>query len=231
MATSIKLVSTDANGVQGNDDSGSGSISADGHYVVFASDASNLVLGDTNGSTDVFRKDVLTGLITRVSTDANSNQGNGFSGRPSISADGRYVVFASDASNLVPGDTNGSTDVFRKDVQTGVIIRVSTDANNNQANGRNDLSVSNISGDGRYVVFASDASNLVPDDTISKDVFRKDVQTGAITRLSTDKNFINIFDQTISADGGHVAFSSYSLLMPAADLFLRDLSTGGITRV
>ena len=125
--------------------------------------ASNLVPGDTNGTYDVFVKDLQTGAITRVSTDANGGQGNANSYTPSISADGRYVAFTSYASNLVPGDTNGTSDVFVRDLQTGAITRVSTDADGDQGNST--AGGISISADGRYVAFNSDASNLVPDDT------------------------------------------------------------------
>jgi Tol biopolymer transport system component len=110
----LTLVSGDEQrGIQGNGDSYDPSISADGRYVAFTSEASNLVPGDTNGVADVFVRDLQTGAITRVSTDASGNQGNQRSeGDASISADGRYVAFTSQASNLVPGDTNGGADVF-----------------------------------------------------------------------------------------------------------------------
>ena len=139
------------------------SISGDGRYVAFASDASDLVPGDTNNAPDVFVRDLQTGTIMRVSTDKNGGQGNAISYAPSISADGRYVAFDSDASNLVPGDTNGTLDVFVRDLQSGAITRVSTGAMAIRAM-RQSLS-SDISADGRYVVFESTASNLVPGDT------------------------------------------------------------------
>src|SRR5260370_1067500 len=104
--------------------SGSGpSISADGRYVAFRSDASNLVPGDTNGTEDVVVRSLQAGAIASVSTNAGGDQGNSFSSNPSISADGRYVAFISGAFNLVPGDTNGTQDVFVRDLQTGAITR------------------------------------------------------------------------------------------------------------
>jgi Tol biopolymer transport system component len=95
-----------------------GSISADGRFVAFSSFADNLVAGDTNGTYDVFVKDLQTGTITRVSTDSAGTQGNSASLNPPISADGRFVAFDSEASNLVADDTNGHRDVFVKDLQT-----------------------------------------------------------------------------------------------------------------
>jgi WD40-like Beta Propeller Repeat len=88
------------------------SISADGRYMAFLSSANDLVSGDTNGTYDAFVKDLQTGAITRVSTEANGSQGNSDSIRPSVSADGRYVAFTSGASTLLPGDTNNAGDVF-----------------------------------------------------------------------------------------------------------------------
>src|SRR5207249_4673670 len=114
-------VSVASGGAQGNAASGwsfvgtGPAISADGRYVAFDSLASNLVGGDTNGFADIFVHDRLSGATERVSVDSSGAQGNGSSGyfyRPSISADGRYVAFPSLASNLVPGDTNGTWDTF-----------------------------------------------------------------------------------------------------------------------
>ncbi|MHB1466897.1 MAG: TolB family protein, partial [Thermoleophilia bacterium] len=133
----ISRVSTDSLGAQAT---GGGSyypaISADGRYVTFFSDATNLVTGDGNALTDVFVKDTQTGAITRVSTDSGGAQATGGgSYSPAISADGRYVTFFSDATNLVTGDGNALTDVFVKDTQTGATTRVSTDSLGAQGNG------------------------------------------------------------------------------------------------
>jgi Tol biopolymer transport system component len=245
-AVDIIHVSTDANGNEGNGVSFHPSISADGRYVAFASTASNLVPGDTNGTYDVFVRDLQTGSIARVSTDVNGGQSNGNSFDQSISADGRYVAFTSGASNLVPGDTNGSEDVFVRDLQTDAITRVSTDVNGGQGNGRS--SNQSISADGRYVTFTSLASNLVPGDTdfvphgttFGIDVFVKDLQTGAITCISTDANGKPANQSggggsSISADGRYVAFTSdLSNLVPGdanhtSDVFVKDLQTGSIT--
>ncbi|HZD03663.1 MAG TPA: hypothetical protein VE173_02060, partial [Longimicrobiales bacterium] len=103
-------------------------ISADGRYVAFESDATNLVAGDTNALSDVFVKDTQTGTTTRVSTDSAGGESDGGSFDMTISADGRYVAFESDATNLVPGDGNAARDDFVKDRQTGATTRVSTDS-------------------------------------------------------------------------------------------------------
>jgi Tol biopolymer transport system component len=112
-------MSVDSLGNQGNNFSAGSSISGNGQYVAFVSAATNLVSGDTNNSTDIFVHDRLTGETTRVSVDSAGNQGNGDSTLPSISADGRFVAFESRASNLIPADTNNSSDVFVHDRLTG----------------------------------------------------------------------------------------------------------------
>src|SRR2546425_47262 len=128
--------------------------------------ASNLVPGDTNGLADVFVHDRQTGTTTRVSVDSSGAQGNAGSYDPSMSADGRYVVFTSDASNLVPGDTNGVSDVFVHDLLTGATTRASVDSGGAQGNGRSKCSIgTSISFDGRTVGFISEADDLVPGDT------------------------------------------------------------------
>jgi Tol biopolymer transport system component len=106
-------VSVNSAGEEGNAPSQASSLSATGRFVAFSSIASNLVPGDTNGVTDVFVHDRKTGVTTRVSVDSAGGEGNGDSAGPSISASGRFVAFTSAASNLVPGDTNGTEDVRR----------------------------------------------------------------------------------------------------------------------
>ena len=112
-------VSVDSGGVQSNGESFLPTISADGRYVAFYSDASDLVSGDTNGERDVFVHDRQTNTTTRVSINSSGAQSNGFSYFASLSADGRYVAFYSDATNLVYNDTNGVGDIFVHDMQTG----------------------------------------------------------------------------------------------------------------
>ena len=156
-------------------------VSADGRYVVFQSPASNLVAGDSNNTTDVFRKDLLTGETIRVSTGPNGSQGGAASAGGVISADGRYVAFESAANNLVAGDGNNTGDVFRKDLLTGEIILVSTHAAGHQiAQGGGKP---RISADGRYVVFESGA-NLSGEPSTGFQIFRKDLVTGTIECLS-----------------------------------------------
>ena len=218
-------------------------VSNDGRFVVFRSWATNLVAGDTNGYQDTFLKDLQTGVVTRISTDSLGQQaigGGGNSGR--FSPDGSFVLLTSDATNLVPGDTNGQTDLFLKDLQTGEMTRIATDASGNQAVGGL-TTAPRLSEDGRYVTFTSGATNLVPGDTNGlDDVFVKDLQTGAISRISTDvfgaqstggASYASYF----SSDGRYVAFESAATNLVAndtnglTDSFVKDLQTGAITRV
>ncbi|TMK83849.1 MAG: hypothetical protein E6G44_11140, partial [Actinobacteria bacterium] len=133
---------------------GQPSISADGRYVAFSSGDSTLVPGDTNGQTDVFVRDRSTGSVSRVSVDSSGNQADLRSDSPSISPDGRWTVFESQATNLVAGDTNGTWDVFVHDSVTGATTRLSVAADGTQGNGDSTTAVVRahfISADGRYV--------------------------------------------------------------------------------
>jgi Tol biopolymer transport system component len=241
--------SVDGDGNQANGASGALAISADGRYVAFESWASNLVPGDTNycpqwgqpSCSDIFVRDRQTGATTRVSVDSAGAEGNGLSWlSAAISADGRYVAFESFASNLVAEDTNGSSDIFVHDRQTGLTERVSVDSADNQASG-NSYSPA-ISADGRYVAFESWAGNLVVGDTNGVvDVFVHDRQTGATQLVSVDTAGIQgngtSYEPAISADGRYIAFwSRASNLVPqdtntAIDVFVHDRQTGATERV
>ena len=153
--------------------------------MAFASPASNLVSGDTNPSEDVFVRDTLANTTTRISVDSAGNQTFGNSYSPSISANGRFVAFTSTASNLVPGDTNKTNDIFVRDLLTNTTTRVSVDSVGNQANDASDRG--SITPEGRFVVFYSFASNLVPGDTNNNiDIFVHDTLANTTTRVSVD---------------------------------------------
>src|SRR4051794_10701088 len=114
--TLTELVSANSSGASANGFGGLGSLSADARYVAWDDDSTNLVPGDTNGSTDAFVRDMITDLTERVDVSTAGAQANGVVNTPpSISRDGRYVAFSSDANNLVAGDTNGVADVFVRD--------------------------------------------------------------------------------------------------------------------
>jgi Tol biopolymer transport system component len=203
--------------------SSSPSISADGRFVSLHSEANNLVPDDTNNAYDIFVHDRLTGETTRVNLDSEGNQANYYaSAVSSISDNGRYVAFNTFASNLVPDDTNGVTDVFVHDRETGETTRVSL--NSEGIEGNNVSAMPSISGDGRYVTFYSYATNLVPDDTNGyKDIFVYDRDTGETRRASVDSegNEANSSSHrpAISADGSYVAFESFATNLVPEDTY------------
>ncbi|MGH2682722.1 MAG: DUF6531 domain-containing protein [Actinomycetota bacterium] len=305
VAGTSRRVSISSSGEQGNGHSGGPpSISGDGRFVVFTSQATNLVSGDTNGITDVFAHDLVTGTTTRVSVDSSGNQSNDISSLPRISGDGRYVVFQSDASNLVPEDTNGGVfgqDIFLHDRVTAETSRMSVGPSGQQcdcdssdpsissdgqfvafrsdgltpgeshvgfaiyvrqvspydieivSNGPEDTpangntgELSWISADGRYVAFASWATNLVPNDTNElEDIFLHDRLTRSAKRvnLSSSGAQANNYDFgavrriSVSAHGRFIAFASDATnLVPfdtnmQRDIFVRDVVAGTTTRV
>lgn len=238
-APSTIRASVSSGGVEGNGDSGGVAfgalaISGNGRYVAFASEASNLVPGDTNNVSDVFVRDLLTGTTRRVSVNGSGGQGLGASEYPSISPDGRYVAFASATADLVPGDTNGYLDVFVRDLKTGVTKRASLDSSGNQGN-EGSLETS-VSSNGRFVAFKSEASDLVPDDTNGIiDIFVRDLKTGETKRVSVDSSGTEANDVSqgavVSANGRYVAFQSFASNLVSgdnntnSDVFIHDLKT------
>lgn len=156
------LVSVNSSGTAGNHDSTWGSVSSDGRYVTFVSSATNFVSGDTNSGTDVFVRDTVGGTTTCVSTNASGTPGDGTSYDPCMSTDGRYVAFVSFGTNVVPGDTNNTGDVFIRDMVGGTTTRASVDSSGTQGNGASYYPA--ISGDGQYVTFHSGATNFLPSD-------------------------------------------------------------------
>lgn len=159
----VERVSITSNGSQASGVSEDPSISSDGRFIAFISDAINLVSGDTNDFIDVFVHDRDTGNTNRVSVASDSTEANNNSFGAAISSDGRFVAFESNATNLVSQDTNGSRDVFRRDRDAGKTRRVSLAFNCSEGNNSSFSAV--ISGDGRFVAFESLAANLVNDDT------------------------------------------------------------------
>jgi Tol biopolymer transport system component len=147
-------------------------ISADGRYVAFTSNASNLVSGVDSTHMDIFVRDLVNNTTSLVSVGTGGTSGNGFSYYPVISPDGRYVVFDSDASDLVPGDNNNEMDVFVRDLKRKKTVLVSKNRSGEQGNLSSRAYGGGMSSDGRYVAFSSDANNLVDSDTNSvMDVF------------------------------------------------------------
>jgi Tol biopolymer transport system component len=199
-------VSIRTDGTEGPGDSYVPAISGDGQYVAFSS-SSSLVDGDQGGH-DVFLHDrdpdgngvfdEGNGITSMVSVGLSGVQGDGSSGAPAISSDGRYIAFVSSAANLVGVDTNLYWDAFVRDMQTGLTARVSVGSNCEEANERSDFYPA-ISGDGHYVAFQSWASNLAPSDGNELgDVFVRDLCPPCI--------IANPIDETV-CEGASVAFT------------------------
>jgi Tol biopolymer transport system component len=209
-------------GAQGNLNSNEWmSMSDDARFVVFSSLANNLVPGDTNGGWDVFVRDRQLGTTARVSVQSNGVQAQGGSVGADVSADGRFVVFRSGASDLVPGDTNSREDIFVRDRQLGTTERINVGPSGVEANDSSDDRPS-ISADGRFVVFDSNASNLVPGDTnTAADIFLRDRQAAVTTRVSVANGGVQANGASpygrISKNGNSVTFDSL-----ASNLVLGD---------
>lgn len=219
------LVSVAADGGPANGPSSTPDVSSDGRMVAFVSGASNLVAGDANGVDDVFVRDLQLGTTVRVGA------GDGRARAPAISPDGRFVSFASQASDLVAGDTNGQADVFLADLRLGRITRVSVSSRGRQ---QNDAviapfaQISDVSRGGRHVVFDSDADNLVRGDTNrDTDVFVRDVRRRRTVRVSRDmvgrQGDNDSFAPSISAGGRFVAFASFAENLAAGDARREDV--------
>jgi Tol biopolymer transport system component len=237
---STTCVSVSTAGVRGDNDSDSPSVSADGRYVAFRSYATNLVTGDTNGFEDIFLRDNLLKTTTRVSRTITNAQTNGPSDSPCISADGKVIVFASEATNIVNGDTNGVRDLFAFVPATSTMTRVTQAFDGTQANGPSYAPC--ISQDGRYVAYSSTATNLVLGDTnFVSDVFVTDRATRQTRRVSVGSSGVQANsdsdDAAISADGSVVAFRSWaSNLVPVdtngvCDVFVHQMASGATSLV
>lgn len=229
-------------------------VSATGRYIAFSSDATNLVSGDTNGHRDIFVRDRDTdndgnfdepGYVstTRISTGYDGSQANNDSWEVSISYNGRYIAFSSDADNLVMNDTNGSRDVFLHDRVGNSTIRVSVENNSANDNGNNASDHPGISGNGAFVAFRSSASDLVSADTNNlDDIFVRQMSTNQTFRVSVDSVGTqslggDSFNPTLSETGQFVAFVSEATNLVAGDgnlvrdVFVHDRTLGTTTRV
>jgi len=225
--------------VEANDASFTPAVSTDGRWVAFSSDASNLVPGDYNHLRDVFLRNTATGDIRRVSVSSKGQQGNGASYNPTISGDGRYVVYDSFASNLVTGDTNQQGDVFLYDRESRTTTRVDHTSTGGETDAQSGFGV--ISQDGNVIAYESRADNIV------KDVKPASTQIYAVDRAHNTTDLVTAAFLgapagagsgaiSLSKDGRYVAFSSSSTdLVPydvnqRDDIFVRDRATGTTRR-
>jgi Tol biopolymer transport system component len=234
--------SLDASGGEPNDYSEYPSLSADGNRVAFRSFASDLVAGDNNGEADIFVRDIAAGTTVRASVDSTGGDAVGGSVSPSLSADGNFVSFASDADDLVAGGAPASFDIYRRNLTAGTTERVSVAANPADPGGSS--LDSDISGDGRFVAFESFAADLVADDNNdATDVFVRDMTAGTTTRVSLTALGNELGDElhdsrvpSISPDGDFVSFTSRNKFVTgdrngSYDVFVRAVRVPQIASV
>jgi len=230
-SNSLQRVSVNASGQPANKQSFGATISGDGRYIAFVSDATNLIPDDANASQDVFVYDRKTGEVTRVSVTSDGQEVNDDCREPVISADGRFVAFVSTATNFVKEDLNFSADVFVHELAARTTRRISVTSDGEEADHASGEPA--ISADGRYVAFTSHARNLAAADTNNApDIYLHDVQTGRTELISRATNKVigdrNSDLPSISGDGRFIAFESWaSNLAPgdtnhAPDIFVRD---------
>ena len=234
-------VSIASDGTEANDESFSPAISSDGRFVAFQSDATNLVLNDTNNKSDIFVHDRLTGSTERVSVNSDGKQANGDSIAPAISDDGFFVAFASEATNLVAGDTNNRADIFFNEWQKGTTKRIVAPAEFNTAGGIIIVAPA-ISPDAGFLGFPSSADDLVPGDTNNSfDTFLVDTDTRDAERLSVSSGGVqgnwDSSGPVVSSNNRYAAFSSIATNLVgqdnngSEDVFVRDRDEGKTRRV
>jgi WD40 repeat protein len=213
------LVSVNLAGTGGADlDAVPVAVSTNGQFVLFESAADNLVPGDTNAASDVFVRDLVNGITILVSASTNGVCGNGASSDSAMTPDGRYVVFASAARDLAPGDTNGIADVFVRDLLSGTTLLVSARAMGTNSVNQLLSGAPAITPDGRYVAFYSSATNLVPGQVPGGDVFELDTVAGTTTWISAGARSLyqSVWGATnatscnlrMSDDGNYIAFEA-----------------------
>jgi len=231
LLVSVSLDGTPGDGASGSE-FGNQAISGNGRYVIFESFSNDLVAEDTNGDWDIFRRDRVKGTTGKVTVALSGDPAFGGGLNASVSANGRYVAFQSNASTHVEGDLNGQSDVFVRDLKKGVTTRVSVDSSGVEADGPSHNP--RLSANGRYVVFQSAAENLVAEDGNEKiDIFLHDRKQGTTTRVSVgsagEEAGADCIGATVSSSGRYVLFESVADDLVAEDLnetsdvFLHDL--------
>ena len=221
----------------------SATISADGKFVAFDSGDSTLFPSDTNGTTDVFVRDLVAGTTSRISVPLGGGGSGGGGTAPSISGDGRYVVFSSFATDLIASDTNSFEDIFLRDRQAGTTVRISRGPAPGFAETDSGSDMPSISEDGSKISFRSFATNLVsPATDGTSHVFVYDVASGAIELVSQSTGGVqgdfDSMQSRLTANGSHVVFESSAGNLVAGDdmnfdgdVFVRDLAGGTTIRV
>jgi hypothetical protein len=236
------LVSINPNGFGGNGNSAYGGMSPDARYVVFSSDATDLVPGDTNGFSDILVRDMVGRTTVLVSQSTGGAEGNGVSSQPVMTPDGRYVAFISTSTNLANGGHN-SPDIFLRDLVAETTVAMSSAATGSPTGAA--ISSLSISTNGRYVAFFSTALNLVPDVTqTGGEIYVRDFVAGGITWASANAtptakailggNFTPASEHPVlSDDGMWVAFKTGSNTFTggSAVIFQYNTATATLTTV
>jgi len=236
----IRRASIGTRGSQANRDVSAADLSGNGRVVIFATSASTLVSGDTNGKRDVFARDLVSNRTTRLGISNLDRQANDDSNSATVSADGRYVGLRSHASNLVSGDTNGIQDTFVFDRRRNLTRRVNVTSGGAQVFGQSFRP--SLSANGRFVAFRSGAAALVPGDTNGQnDVFVRDLAAGRTKRISVSSSGRQAngrsYRPNFSANGRYVVFASSATTLVqrdtnrVPDVFRHDRRTGRTTRV
>jgi Tol biopolymer transport system component len=235
------LASMADDGEQSDGYSGECAVTPNGRFAAFWSQATNLVADDSGGTADVFVRDLRAKTTGRVSVDSDGVEGNGGSRHPSISANGRWVLFQSAADNLVPDDTNGLSDVFVHDRKTGETRRVSVAEDGGEGDGASYVYGASLSSSGRYAVFYSNATNYAAGDGNGEsDVFLADLRKGTLTLVSATTEGVPVAgesaDPSVSANGRFVAFYGNAGDFPPGTsngkehVYVRDRKTGDVRR-
>ncbi|HTF88062.1 MAG TPA: hypothetical protein VK843_06600 [Planctomycetota bacterium] len=230
----ISRASLGNGGVQGNDASYGGDVSDDGRFVVFGSNADNLVQGSASSVGQTFLRDTLLGTTELISSNPGGAPGNGPSGAVAVSENGRFVVFDSHATDLVPGDTNGFSDIFLRDRVTATTTRLNVGPGGVECDGM--VTEIHVSADTSRIVFEGYATTLVPGTDGNNEVYLLDRPSGALSVISVGPGGLGVdsggIEPRISHDGRWVAFDSSANLDPnlptvgpGDDIFLYDVQT------
>ncbi|MCA9044835.1 MAG: VCBS repeat-containing protein [Planctomycetaceae bacterium] len=238
----LERATLSSSGGELTDHSYNGDISGDGRLLVFSSRANDVVTGDSGSISDIFLRNLEDGTITRLSQNGSGGGGNRDSLSPSISENGRFVVFHSYAQNLVEDDNTSTSDIYLADLQTGELELISRKFNGNRNASNHSSTAADVSNDGRFVVFQSEGNNLVADDRNGMiDIFLYDRQTAEMTRVSQavgggDSNN-HSYSPHISGDGRYVVYASAATNLidgdgnGQMDVFRYDRTTGETVRV